>query len=290
MQQILNDKQLDLILSDEGYVVVSFLEMEDVKTLIDFFYENHPTEIPGFYATAHSSDIQFRNKMNNKIKDVFANSINQFFNNCSALGGSYVVKSKLQEERLHPHQDWSIVDETKFRSFNIWVPLVNLNENNGSIRVIPRSHLWVDNYRGPNISDYFSKSNDKIWEHMQTLNMKAGEALIYDHRLFHASFPNKTDQLRVATVFGIIPNEAQMFYYFGDKEAVDVYESSVEFFMEGNIQKGPEILKKVKRVSEPLVNVKKLPSFIENISVNNDKTQAKKFDYNFTCWVKKIFN
>jgi hypothetical protein len=289
MQQILNNKQLDLILSDEGYVVVPFLEMENVKTLIDFFYENHLTEIPGFYATAHSSDIQFRNKMNNKIKDVFANSINQFFNNCSALGGSYVVKSKLQEERLHPHQDWSIVDETKFRSFNIWVPLVDLNENNGSIRVIPRSHLWVDNYRGPNISDYFSKSNDKIWEHMQTLNMKAGEALIYDHRLFHASFPNKTDQLRVATVFGMIPNEAQMFYYFGDKEAVDVYESSVEFFMEGNIQKGPEVLKKVKRISEPLVNVKKLPSFIVNNSVNNDITQALKFDYNFISWVKKIF-
>ncbi len=287
MLQILNDKQLDLILSDEGYVVVSFLEMEDVKTLIDFFYENHPTEIPGFYATAHSSDIQFRNKMNNKIKDVFANSINQFFNNCSALGGSYVVKSKLQEERLHPHQDWSIVDETKFRSFNIWVPLVNLYENNGSIRVVSGSHLWVDNYRGPNIPDYFSEYNDKIWEHMQTLNMKAGEALIYDHRLFHASFPNKTDQLRVATVFGIIPNEAQMFYYFGDGNEVDVYESSVEFFMEGNIQKGPEILKKIKRITAPLVNIKKLPIFIEKLSVNKKENQTKNFD--FMSWVKKIF-
>jgi hypothetical protein len=287
MHQILNNKQLDLILFKEGFVVVPFLEEEDVKTLIDFFYENHLTEIPGFYATAHSSDIQFRNKMNDKIKDVFTDSINQFFNNCSSLGGSYVVKSKLQEERLHPHQDWSIVDETKFRSFNIWVPLVNLYENNGSIRVVSGSHLWVDNYRGPNIPDYFSEYNDKIWEHMQTLNMKAGEALIYDHRLFHASFPNKTDQLRVATVFGIIPNEAQMFYYFGDGNEVDVYESSVEFFMEGNIQKGPEILKKIKRITAPLVNIKKLPIFIEKLSVNKKENQTKNFD--FMSWVKKIF-
>jgi hypothetical protein len=287
MQQILNNKQLDIMLSDEGYIVVPFLEVDDVKTLIDFFYDHHLAEIPGFYATAHSSDIQFRNKMNNKIKDVFENSIGHFFNNCSALGGSYVVKSKLQQERLHPHQDWSIVDESKYRSFNIWVPLVDLNEHNGSIRVIPGSHLWVDNYRGPNISDYFSEYNDKIWEHMQTLNMKAGEALIYDHRLFHASFPNKTDQLRVATVFGIIPNEAQMFYYFGDGNEVDVYESSVEFFMEGNIQKGPEILKKAKRITAPLVIIKKLPVFIEKLSVNKKENQTKNFA--FMSWAKKIF-
>ena len=263
MQQILNNVALDKTLAREGYVVVPFLEQADIHTLRDFFFENHAKDIPGFYATAHSTDIPFRKKMNDKIKAVFEKSITTYFHNCLALGGSYVVKSKSQEERLHPHQDWNIVDESKHRSFNIWVPLVDLNENNGAIRVVPGSHLWVDNFRGPNIPDQLGTYNESIWQHMQTLNMKAGEALIYDHRLFHASYPNKTDELGVATVFGMIPQGAQMYYFFGAGAAVNVYESSVDFFMEGNIQKGHEVLKKVDTINAPTLTNKALPDYID---------------------------
>lgn len=291
MQQILTNLAFDKTLATEGFVVVPFLEHKDVLNLRDFFYENHAQELPGFYATAHSTDIPFRKKMNEKIKAVFENSIANYFHNCSALGGSYVVKSKSQEERLHPHQDWNIVDESQHRSFNIWVPLVDLNENNGAIRVVPGSHLWVDNFRGPNIPDYLGAFNETIWQHMQTLNMKAGEALIYDHRLFHASYPNKTDDLRVATVFGIIPQDAQMYYYFGDGDAVNVYESSVDFFMEGNIQKGPEVLKKVNTINAPTLTKKALPDYITFQEVKETPTeeiaQAEE-KTNWLGWFKKL--
>lgn len=291
MQQILSNVVLDKTLATEGYVVVPFLEESHVNTLRDFFFENHAKDIPGFYATAHSTDIPFRKKMNDKIKAVFEKSITNYFHNCLALGGSYVVKSKSQEERLHPHQDWNIVDESKHRSFNIWVPLVDLNENNGAIRVVPSSHLWVDNFRGPNIPDYLGTFNESIWQHMQTLNMKAGEALIYDHRLFHASYPNKTDELRVATVFGIIPQDAQMYYYFGDGDAVNVYESSVDFFMEGNIQKGPEVLKKVSTINVPTLTKKALPDYInfqKEKETPTEKIKQAEEKNNWLVWLKKL--
>lgn len=291
MQQILTNVALDKTLAREGYVVVPFLEEAHVNTLRDFFFENHAKDIPGFYATAHSTDIPFRKKMNDKIKAVFEKSITNYFHNCLALGGSYVVKSKSQEERLHPHQDWNIVDESKHRSFNIWVPLVDLNENNGAIRVVPGSHLWVDNFRGPNIPDHLGTCNESIWQHMQTLNMKAGEALIYDHRLFHASYPNKTDELRVATVFGIIPQDAQMYYFFGDGDAVNVYESSVDFFMEGNIQKGPEVLKKVNTINAPTFTKKALPDYINFQNEKETPTEEIKQTEeknNWLAWLKKL--
>lgn len=291
MQQILTNVALDKTLAREGYVVVPFLEQADIHTLRDFFFENHAKDIPGFYATAHSTDIPFRKKMNDKIKAVFEKSITTYFHNCLALGGSYVVKSKSQEERLHPHQDWNIVDESKHRSFNIWVPLVDLNENNGAIRVLPGSHLWVDNFRGPNIPDQLGTYNESIWQHMQTLNMKAGEALIYDHRLFHASYPNKTDELRVATVFGIIPQDAQMYYYFGVGDAVNVYESSVDFFMEGNIQKGHEVLKKVNTINAPTLTNKALPDYIDFQKEKETPTEGIKQaeeKNKWLGWLKKL--
>jgi hypothetical protein len=245
---ILKDAALDRKLLEEGYVVVSFLDEKSVHELKAFFYENHPQDIPGFYATAHVPDIAFRKKMNEKIKSVFAKSIDEYFVNCEALGGSFVVKSKAQVERLHPHQDWNIVDETQYRSFNIWVPLLDLTEENGAIRVLPGSHLWGGNYRGPNIPESNPDKIEDIWNDMQTLMMKAGEALIYDHRLYHASYPNQTDELRLATVFGIKPTEAEMYYYFGEGDKVGVYKSSVDFFMEGNIQQGPQVLERVGEV------------------------------------------
>lgn len=47
----------------------------------------------------------------------------------------------------------------------------------------------------------------------------------------------------MAAVFGIIPEEEQMFYYYGREGKVEVYESSVEFFITGDIQSGPEVLR-----------------------------------------------
>lgn len=250
-QKILQDDLLDKKLLRDGFVVVPFLDEGETKQLSDFFYENHPSKVDGFYATAHSPDLPFRNKMNDEIKAVFKRATDQYFNQCTPLGGSFVVKSNGQKERLHPHQDWNIVDEEKYRSFNIWVPLVDLNDKNGVIKVMPGSHRWVKNYRGPGIPDSFQNFNEKIWQGMIPLFMKAGEALIYDHRLFHASDPNTTDVLRIAAVFGIIPTGAPMYYYSGNNGSVEVYESSLEFFLKENIQRGPEILKKVLTVKNP---------------------------------------
>ncbi|MCF8256213.1 MAG: phytanoyl-CoA dioxygenase family protein [Flavobacteriales bacterium] len=263
VQRILSDDQLDSTLLKDGYVVVPFLDADTVRELKAFFLENHPQGVNGFYATAHSADIPFRNRMNDGIKQAFERPISRYFIGCRALGGSFVVKSNTQKDRLHPHQDWNIVDEEKYRSFNIWVPLVDLNGRNGAIRVMPGSHGWVRNFRGPSIPDAFQQVQEEIWKRMVPLHMKAGQALIYDHRLFHASDPNLTDELRVAAVFGIIPDEAKMFYYFGRDGKVEVYESSVEFFMTGDIQKGPEILTKLKEVAQPEVE---MPAFLADRS------------------------
>jgi hypothetical protein len=248
MRKILKDDVLDKELYKNGFVVGSFLNQNETKQLVNFFYKNHPARIDGFYASAHAQDIPFRNKMNDEIKAVFTSAIKKYFHECTPLGGSFVVKSNTMKDRLMPHQDWNIVDEEKFRSFNIWVPLVDLTEKNGAIKIMRGSHRWVKNFRGPNIPDDFQNFHEQIWNKMTPLFMKAGEALIYDHRLFHASDPNTTDILRVAAVFGIIPSEAQMFYYCGNNGNVEIYNSSVDFFLKENIQNGPAILKKVSTI------------------------------------------
>ena len=244
LQQILRDEQLDKKLLEEGYVVIPFLSANEVSSLTNFYYENHPQQTEGMYATAHVPDISFRMKMNDFIKQNFARTIEETFVNCNPLGGSFIAKGKGTRGTINPHQDWNIVDEEKFRSFNIWVPLVDLNENNGVIKILPRSHVWLKSYRSANINSAYEAVNDLLWQKMIPLFMKRGEALIYDHRLLHASGENFSNELRLAAVYGIIPQEAEMLYYHkADENTVEVFESNPEFFLYGNIFEGPKGLK-----------------------------------------------
>lgn len=243
---ILANEQLDKELLELGYVVVPFLNADEVKQLVNFYYENHPKQNEGMYATAHVPNVDFRMKMNEFIETVFARAIQQAFVNCTPLGGSFIAKGKGTNGTLHPHQDWNIVDEDKFRSFNIWVPLVDLNDNNGAIKILPESHAWLQTYRSANISSAYESVNDLLWQKMITLFMKKGEALIYDHRLLHASGENTTEELRLAAVYGIIPSDAKMMYYHkADDNTVEEFESNPDFFLYGNIFEGPKGLKSV---------------------------------------------
>jgi hypothetical protein len=248
VKPILSDEQLDKKLLEEGYVVIPFLNEDEVSALVNFYYVHHAKEQDGMYATAHVPDVDFRMKMNDYIKEVFVRAIAQTFINHTALGGSYIAKGKGAKGTLQPHQDWNIVDEEKFRSFNIWVPLVDLNDGNGVIKVLPRSHGWLTTYRSANISSAYCNLNDLLWQKMQPLYMKKGEALIYDHRLLHASGENTSDEIRLAAVYGIIPAESKMLYFHkADDKTIEVFESNPEFFLYGNIFEGPKGLKSLRK-------------------------------------------
>ncbi len=264
-QQILVDEQLDKKLLEDGYVVIPFLSSDEVSALVNFYYEHHAKEQDGIYATAHVPDISFRMKMNEEIKKVFAGAIQQTFSNCNSLGGSFIAKGRGSKGTLQPHQDWNIVDEEKFRSFNIWAPLVDLNDNNGVIKILPKSHAWLKSYRSANISSAYEKTNDLLWQKMISLYMKKGEALIYDHRLLHASGENSSNEIRLAAVYGIIPQKAEMLYYHkADENTVEVFESNPEFFLYGNIFEGPKGLKSREKINYkfPQVDSAQLNNFI----------------------------
>jgi len=247
-QPILQNEQLDKQLLEQGYVVIPFLDKDEVTALVDYYYQHHAKTQDGMYATAHVPDVTFRMKMNDYIKKIFARAIEQTFVNHTALGGSFIAKGKGAKGTLQPHQDWNIVDEENFRSFNIWVPLVDLNDNNGVIKILPESHAWLTTYRSANISSAFGNLNDLLWQKMEPLYMKKGEALIYDHRLLHASGENSSDEIRLAAVYGIIPDKSSMRYYHKvDDKTVEVFESNPEFFLYGNIFEGPKGLKSLSK-------------------------------------------
>jgi ectoine hydroxylase-related dioxygenase (phytanoyl-CoA dioxygenase family) len=65
------------------------------------------------------------------------------------------------------HQDWIMVDESKYRSINCWFPLTTLGENSGAFFVMPGAHTQFPGLRGsPGFASYIDLVRDEIGRHI----------------------------------------------------------------------------------------------------------------------------
>ncbi len=244
-------------LKENGYVEIPFLKEFEVEKLLSFFSSHHSHLPEGMYASSHHPDFNFRKEMNKMIKQTCERAIKDTFSNVRPLGATFMVKNSGANGSLHPHQDWNIVDETKFNSYNIWLPLVDVDTSNGTLLVLPKSHLLQNNIRGLHIHSVWEEVLQEVKKQLIPLNVKAGNAIVYDHRLLHASDINSTSKPRITVVYGIIPEEAPMYFYYGNNNEIEIYDCDEDFYFNFDINKGPTNLNLFKKVSNPNISITK---------------------------------
>ena len=86
MTPVLKDSELEAQLDKEGYVVLPFLNESEVAYLIDLYNKHHTETKEGLYATAHSSDRDFKMNLNFEILKQFDYAIfltTKFLTRCS---------------------------------------------------------------------------------------------------------------------------------------------------------------------------------------------------------------
>ena len=79
------------------------------------------------------------------------------------------------------------------------VPLIDLNDNNGAIEVLPGSHRLYPTYRGSTIQGIYEEVSEEIKPYLKTLYLKAGEAVFFDQSIIHFSKANLSDKVRIVT-------------------------------------------------------------------------------------------
>lgn len=249
-EPILKDSSLNTQLFENGYVIMPFLNGDEVDRLRKEFYRIHEaSEVSGgLYVTSTRKDSEAIERANSAVKSAFSRAISQHIANGKTLGGTYISKPANETEPLHPHQDWNIVDETKYRSFTIWVPLQDVDDSNGSMYVLPGSHEWIRGYRHLTIPCVYGQIYDVVWEQMTPVHLKAGEALIFDHSLVHASKPNRSDSLRIAATHSLLSSESEMRFYWNNNGTVEEYECTNEYYITEEAKSGPGSLPKIKDV------------------------------------------
>lgn len=238
-------------LEEDGYATFDLLRDHDVAALTAIFNEHHSSSPEGFYATTHLDDKEKRKALSDQAMSILSCRIESHFENIELLGGAFISKSPGQKGILPLHQDWNLVDERKARSYNLWIPLVDVNEENGAMRMLAGSHNKQETFRGPNVPPVLYPISSEVDQHMVSLNMKQGEAVLYDHALWHSSPENQTDQLRLAFVLGVVPKGAELKYYQQNGVVVGEYASHPNFFFENDRDSGPKGLTLLRSFNHP---------------------------------------
>lgn len=242
---ILKDETQNRVLAEKGYAVFPFLKPEAVEQLASYYLEFQKEEPSHFYSSTHSADMSFRKKTSDFIQAILSPLVSGVLQDYKLLGGAYVVKPAHGKGILQPHQDWNLVDENKSRSYNFWIPLVDVDVRNGAVFVLTGSHAKLKTHRGPGIPSVFKDVEQHIWQKLEPLPMKAGEALFYDHALLHGSPANTSDRVRIGIVCGVIPQGSAMQIHALQDGKIETFACDESFFLEKDPSKDIHQLKKL---------------------------------------------
>lgn len=113
----------------------------------------------------------------------------------------YVIKAADPDTSFSWHQDSGYVHENHEPYLTCWIPLDDVDEENGTISVLPYSRSGIRSYvrhiRDP-------RTNDKVCYFGSDPGLpvitKAGSIVVFSSTVIHRSGPNRTDRLRRAYI------------------------------------------------------------------------------------------
>ncbi|WP_439685564.1 Phytanoyl-CoA dioxygenase family protein [Cupriavidus oxalaticus] len=229
----------------DGAVLAQLLTEEEAHALQRFYWNEAPSSGLGFHATMFSDDAEYRTRVDTKIKEYLSYRLAMFLDDYRCVVGNFVVKEHSRPEtEVSLHQDWTFVDERLMRSVNVWCPLIDTDASNGGQSIFKGSHRIVDVLRGPYFPNPFVTHAGTIAEkYLMDVPLRAGQAIIYDHALVHATPPNQSRQTRVAANMVLVPREAQLLHCYLEQGAPrarpELFAIDDEFFLHNKIGDRP---------------------------------------------------
>lgn len=247
------------LLSDEhyrhyikyGYAVIKNCIPESfINEMTELYREiSDMDEFPNhqlFFASGNLQDAAIRSKVQNKIKsrtkEILSGIANAELCNVET-GGSLLIKPPSETSNLGAHQDSPIIDETKQYASYVWIPLCDMNEQNGTLSVLPGSHLWGNHQRSRTVPSPFDEHPKLIRKYMKPVYVNKGDAICFDSATIHSSTANLSTDVRLAVSIAIFPLNHSIFHYHIDKDTpkgkVEKYIVDEDFFIKDDVLKRP---------------------------------------------------
>ncbi len=229
-------------LETEGYVIIEdFLTTTELQNLRDLVSNDLvPDNIcdVSTYTLFGQIDSGFRQHHNNRLKTIVNAKLSTLIPGYRTAFCTWYIKSPNSSTNTTPlHQDPSLTAEPQTLSFGIWCPLIDVDPGNGCLHVVKGSHNLNAQPRPfyqfspfPYNDDIATLLTDSYLTHIP---LKAGQAILYDKRLFHGATANPTATSRVAFTCLICPDsQPTQFVYRSNpnSQTVEIYEVEDDFY------------------------------------------------------------
>ncbi|MBL7794262.1 MAG: phytanoyl-CoA dioxygenase family protein [Saprospiraceae bacterium] len=252
-------------LERDGYVVINFFSEPEIQALIKESEQLHSFELGEqmFFSNRQLDNPDYQNQARQLIRKHFSAKVEQFFDKAAWMEAVFVIKPP-KVGVFANHQDWSLVDEDKYRSIGIWCPLLDVDASNGTFCILSGSHKFFKIFRSPTIPPAYHSDelNAIIDKYKKVLSVKKGDVIVFDHAAMHSTTPNLMDKPRPSIFIGIRPAESPILHYFYHKDSgkIEGFEVDGDFFYNYDYVSRPDNYKSIGFVEQeyPLVPAEEL--------------------------------
>lgn len=221
---VAHDPVVKAELYQKGYSIKkNFLGKNEVSSLLEKFNELHSIEAPtgGFFVSIYSKNLEYRKTIHDYLFEKLDSKFSEIFCDYKYTCLNYAAKYRGDNGELFIHQDMAQINEDDFAQVGIWIPLVDVSLENGTLGILPYTHFTIPPHRSLYHDLPYSKIYDTVQDYMQPVEMNAGDLFLFDIRLLHKSYVNKTSTPRVSIATSLVPKEAPFCMTYRDESTDD---------------------------------------------------------------------
>ena len=252
---MLRDPEQQAHLDEHGYVVVDLLrpdQVAEVKRAYDLLDHDMEWDSPfadGFHTTLYDNRLEYRRAVLDTIEHAFADGMRRHFDDYGVLFANFPVK-RAGGAAVPKHLDWTFVDESRCSSATVWCALDDLDDESGTLGVVPGSHLGVSFVRPVNHRDFAAHEAAARFAEGVVVPLRAGQAVVMDNRTVHFSTPNRTGRVRVAAAAVVAPRTSEPLHYWLDESGLCELVVSRDFYLRYRIGEDPRTVEGVVEVRD----------------------------------------
>jgi ectoine hydroxylase-related dioxygenase (phytanoyl-CoA dioxygenase family) len=202
--------------------------ISQLKKLYSAEYENNINNVD-MTVTHNTGKRDVAYAVHKKIESIVEGELNNNFQNFKIFASHFSVKNSHSNTSFQLHQDWCIVDEQKYKNYQIWIPLDFSYPENGGMCFIPESHLFFNNVRSGSMGITHIPIEEELYPYVSYLRLMQGEGVVFYNNTLHGSFINSTPYKRIAVIVNIVEAHAStLYYHLNTDNTIDTYKLNTE--------------------------------------------------------------